>query len=243
MKGANYSTGKILYGIEDKKAAISIIKFVQRKLPAWRDDPDRSKEESEPKLNQQLCIFLNSRSREEFPMVQFVHEIYQYKSRQVDLAASPIKETPIGAVSYTIYDPLVVFECKRLPAPSAKRKMEYVSGAKKSGGIQRFKLGYHGAKLNLVAMIGYIQKRSAKEWHQEINRWITDFTDGKLSDDCTWTYDERLELFNEHHSTGIATCRSIHKRNNPIVSRDLEIHHIWVNMNARRNRYSYLEFL
>ena len=156
---------RITSGISPDTLALKTIGFVHQQLPAWRDDPYRSSEESENKLNLQLCKFLDSQARNCFPMVRFDHEEPQTGQRRIDLSASLAENMVIEAIAYTIYDPILVLESKRIPAPSSDREKEYVTGINKSGGIQRFKLGLHGAKLNLSAMIGYIQDKSARDWH------------------------------------------------------------------------------
>ena len=147
------SIGRITSGIDrENTLAIKTINFVSRQLPAWRDDPVRPQEQAEDRLNLQLCKFLDSRARNEFPMVRFDHEEYQPGRRRVDLSASPVEATTIGAKLHTVYDPILVFECKRLPAPSLDREKEYVTGGKEhtSGGLQRFKLGGHGRVLRVA---------------------------------------------------------------------------------------------
>lgn len=115
-------------------------------------------------LNPQLCRFLDVRARSEFPMITFGHEEPQASGRHIDLSASAVEGMVIEAQPYTKYDPILVIECKRIPAPSRNREKEYVTGAKPdriSGGIQRFKLGYHGARLDTVGMIGYVHPNVA----------------------------------------------------------------------------------
>jgi len=133
------SIGQITSGInQGNTLALKTIDFVRRQLPAWRDDSDRPDERSENKLNMQLCKFLDSYARNNFPMVRFDHEEYQAGHRSVDFSASPVKTTVIGVRQYTIYDPILVLECKRLPAPPPQdREREYVTGGieRKSGGF------------------------------------------------------------------------------------------------------------
>lgn len=229
-RGGHYR-GKIAAGIGPDQLAQSTLAFVYQQLPAWRDDPDRPSEESEPKLNLQLCKFLDSESRNDFPMVRFDHEEYQHARRRVDLSASPVEATVIDVKLYSIYDPFLVFECKRLPAPRNDREREYVTGGKKSsGGIQRFKLGLHGAKLDLVAIIGYIQARDAQHWHTTINRWISSLSLGKLTDGCVWDRNEKLGAFEEDAVQRTANCRSVHGRTGKVRSNRIEIQHFWVVM-------------
>jgi hypothetical protein len=158
--------------------------------------------------------------------------------RQLRILNMKSKHDEKEARLYNIYDPILVLECKRLPAPSSDREREYVTGGKerKSGGIQRFKLGLHGAELDLVAMIGYVQERSAHEWHQDINKWITDLCSGVMADGCVWRYDETLEQFEEDVSKGISSCRSVHGRTGSRASNEIEIDHLWIVMNLRQTQ-------
>lgn len=224
------------------KLILETIKFVYRQLPAWRDDPHRPDEQLEDKLNFQLCNFLNSsRARNDFPMVLFGREAPQTGLCRGDLAASPAESMFIGAKLYTTSDIILVLECKRLPAPRKDRKKEYVTGGRKSksgeikpsGGIQRFKLGLHGANLDRAVMIGYIQKHSACYWHQEINDWILKLScEAIVADGCVWNDSEKLEPLDEDLPRCIASCRSVHKRIASKSCDEIIIHHLWVTMNT-----------
>jgi len=229
---ANIDIGKITSGLVPDTIALKTINFVYAQLPAWRDDSSRPDEETEKELNLQLCKFLDSHARNDFPMVQFVHEEYQSNRRSPDISASPVAQMTIGVKLYTIYDPITVFECKRLPTPSRGREKEYVTGGTedKSGGIQRFKLGLHGVDQNIAAMIGYLQKCSAPHWHNEINKWITELCSGIITDTCNWNLNETLEPLEEDTSNGIAKCRSVHSRTGSNRSDTIVLHHLWVTM-------------
>ncbi len=228
-------TGKITSGIKFRTFQLTIIVFIHQILPNWRDDPDRPNEQSENKLNLQLCKFLDAHARNDFPMIRFDHEEYQTGRRLVDMSASPAKSILFEAKPYTIYDPVLVLEGKRLPAPSSSREKEYVTGSTKekiSGGIQRFKLGLHGAKHNLVAMIGYVQDRSACHWQGKINEWISELVSRPIGDGCIWTADETLKVFERDTSRGIYSYRSSHIRTGDIVDSEIELHHLWITMNV-----------
>ena len=192
--------GRITSGIEKSRLALQTINFVRQQLPAWRDDPDRRHEKSEPRLNLQLCKFLERRARNDFPMVQFVRRSIQSGHRSVDVS--------VVAIDYSAYEPFIVFECKRLPAPSRSREREYVTGEKRSGGIQRFKLGLHAPNLEVIGMIGYVQKHSAQYWYGQINEWIFKLSQGTTKDGCVWNKNDRLDLLEENPSTGLANCKS-----------------------------------
>ncbi|HUU19602.1 MAG TPA: hypothetical protein VMW72_20800 [Sedimentisphaerales bacterium] len=163
-------------------------------------------------------------------MVHFDHEEYQSGRRSVDLAASLVERTVLEAQLYTIYDPILVLEGKRLPAPSSDREKEYVTGKeRKSGGIQRFKLGLHGAKLNVAAMIGYVQGRSARHWYNKINEWISELVSGKTEDGCVWTDREILKTIEEDVANGITSYCSVHSR---MCGNEIELHHLWIAMSC-----------
>ena len=228
---AKPAIGKITSGLLPDTLALKTIDFVYTQLPAWRDDPDRIDKPSENKLNLRLCKFLDSHARKYFPMVFFQHEEYQSGRTSVDISASPSEAVSFGAKTYTVYDPIVVFEGKRLPAPSRGREKEYVTGGiEKSGGIQRFKLGLHGANHDIVAMVGYLQEGSACDWHDKINKWITELSNGTIADVCVWNTSEMLETLEEDASKGIANCKSTHSRSSSAQSNKILIRHLWITM-------------
>jgi len=232
-RGEGKLIGQITSGIDQPDTfALKTITFVFQQLPTWRDDSDRPVERSEDKLNLQLCKFLDTRARNDFPMVRFDHEVYQTGRRSVDLSASLVEKTVIGAWLYTIYDPILVLECKRLPAPSQDREKEYVTGGKerKSGGIQRFKLGLHGADLDIMALVGYVQERSLHHWHRKVNEWISELASGTISDSCVWNADELIEPIDKYISKGLARYRSVHSRTSHKSKNEIQIHHLWIAM-------------
>lgn len=239
MDGAStkgQSSGNITSGITSKNTlALSTINFVYQHLPNWRDDPSRPDENSEDKLNLQLCKFLDSRARHDFPMVRFDREEPQAGRRRVDLSASLVEAMVIGAKQYSIYDPFLVFEGKRLPAPSSDREKEYVTGLGQiTGGIQRFKLRLHGADMSLAAMIGYIQEGSPREWYDEINEWIAELGGGMITDVCIWNDGETLEQIDEDRSKRIASYQSVHSRSGSKASDKIIIYHLWITMNTSK---------
>lgn len=226
------SFGKIAFGINQHTLALKIIDFVRQKLPVWRDDPTRPYEQSEHRLNTQLCKFLDSQARNDFPMIRFDTEEPQVNNRKVDLSVSPAEAAFIGAREYSIYDTILVLECKRLPAPSKDREKEYVSGGKErvSGGIQRFKMGLHGTDMKLAVMIGYVQQRSANEWWREINKWILELSKNKKTDFCIWKSDETLQFLKEDAPNGLYSYKSNHGRVGK-ARHKIKIHHLWISMN------------
>jgi hypothetical protein len=203
--------------------------FVASELSSWRDDPDRPAEESEERLNAQLCKYLNVAASLRFPMVLFSHEEKQTGTRRVDFAANPSVATFVGRTYRTIYDPFLVFEGKRLPAPSKAREREYVSGGTAySGGIQRFKRGLHGATVEQAAMVGYVQDDGFTQWLTRINSWISDEVAQPSAQDETWSVHEHLAFLPQEPQATTAQARSKHSRTGSILCSEIQLRHLWV---------------
>lgn len=226
--------GKITSGITSTLPE-KTIEFVYNMLPGWRDDPDRPKEKSENKLNLQLSTYLDVYAKIIFPMVHFSHEEYQTGRRSVDMSAKPLEKIIIDAKPYTIYEPFLLFEGKRLPAPEKSREKEYVTGGKKktSGGIQRFKIGAHGKELKQAVMIGYIQERTPKAWYDNINKWITELAKGTMEDVCSWDAGETLKLCKTDGSKDLASYESLHSRIGSKLSSEIQLNHLWIVMHGK----------
>jgi hypothetical protein len=204
--------------------------FVQQQLPRWRDDSERPYEISEENLNMQLCKFLNVNARHQFPMAHFNHEEKQTSRRRIDLSVTPHSLIIAGARSYSKYEPFLVIEGKRLPAPNNDREKEYVTGFDDvSGGLQRFKMGLHGASLEIAAMIGYIQDGDPDSWLVTINGWISSLSGTDCSEGCQWYTSEQIGEYQKDDLTRIATSVSKHPRSSRVGTIIL-IHHLWVSM-------------
>lgn len=224
--------GKITSGIQPGALVRRTTSFIRENLPAWRDDPEREHVDSEESLNAQLCKFLNVVARQsDFSMVYFHHEERQSGRRRVDLSALPTLGMWIGPRHHSIYDPFLVMEGKRLPAPTLDREREYVTGGEKlNGGIQRFKLGLHGASVRAAALIGYVQDGTPAEWHTTINEWISNLTGGKDKDEI-WSLKDRLQKLTDDPEAGVSMCESVHLRVNAVSDR-AQMSHLWVEMAA-----------
>lgn len=219
--------GRITHGPKQGSVVDKTFEFVYSQLPIWRDKPHREVQVNEEALNGQLCKHLNAAARREnFSMAHFHHEERQGDRRRVDLSAQPIDETTIAGRAYQDDQAFLVFECKRLPADRKNREREYVTGDNSNGGIQRFKLGLHGATLSRAAMIAYVQKSTCSEWLTKINDWIKELAD---SAKASWSDTERLELIEDCHANRSLRSVSKHTR---ICSNtaSIELTHLWVEM-------------
>lgn len=201
------------------------IDFIWSSLLPWKNDPDRPFAEAEEVLNGQFHDFLQSRANEEFPMVYFRHEQRQEGRRKVDLSAKPVQSVTIQGLTYSKYQPIIVIEGKRLPAPTKSREREYVTGGESvSGGIQRFKLGVHGKEHQTVIILGYVQNESLQDWYDCINAWISELAGTHSSD---WSVTETLSEFQSLNSNARARSVSVHSRAIG-SSKAIRIIHFWI---------------
>jgi len=222
--------GRITSGVPVDTAALKTLEFIQRQLPAWRDDPERRCAERERDLNSQLCKYLNVAAKQaDFAMVHFHHEEPQSVLHSADSSANPVDSGWIEGRQYTKYDPLLIVEGKRLPTPGSGGEREYVSslsGESPGGGIQRFKLGLHGRTLPMAAMLGYVQARPCADWFAEVNRWIDELAS---SGDLLWSSIDRLDKFSLDPGTRMSRCESEHSRTSG-TSPTIRLAHLWVEM-------------
>ncbi len=239
------SFGKLTYRpASDEGLVPQALEFIRRQLPVWRDDPRRpeiaSETTSERLLNFSLCRHLN-RCRADHPMFQFEHETPQTGSRTVDIGVFGTNENSmIEARSYSSYEPFLVVEAKRLPAPSKDREREYVTGTDKksggpTGGIQRFKLGLHGAEIEAAVMVGYIESNSPQHWLTVVNKWIRELATTSSTDACVWTKAETLQAVDVDEINGVSASTSAHQRLSGCVTESILLHHYWIVMNPSRS--------
>ena len=168
-------------------------------------------------------------------MIIFGHEEPQASHRHADVSALPSESVVIKARPHTIYDPVLVIECKRIPAPSEDREREYVTGTdpkKLSGGIQRFKLGQHGGQMDMAAMVAYVQEGIPHQWLQKVNDWILELVDKPIGDGCPWSTDDILKEMQEYTSNDVASYHSVHDRSGTVTSSRIELHHLWIMMHT-----------
>lgn len=203
----------------------NVMDFVFEHLDAWRD----SKREpcvAESKLNEQLCVHLSYKARND-GLFLFHHEQSQAGQRRIDIAAKPASAAILACGYESMHDSITVFEAKRLPAPTKARRDEYVTGCTAtSGGIQRFRLCLHGQEHGTAGMIGYVQKDGFESVHRHINSSFTRITG--CTDGLEWTHDDRLNPLEIDRICGKARTESAHSRCDGTTIR---LHHLWIDMN------------
>lgn len=210
-----------------------IVEFIGKEIPRWRDFLNRPSESSETKLTEHLCNFLNSAAycSDEWNHIQFQTETADETAgnRKIDLTVKPLAcEIIIGNKRHTIFQALFPVECKRLPTPKGKDRdeREYVVTAKgATGGIQRFKLGHHGAEHDFAAMIGYVQQETFEYWLKKVNGWIL-----KLSIDPGKPWN-KTDIVKKLSIDSISRCylmSSVHERSGTLNS--ITIRHLWIDL-------------
>jgi hypothetical protein len=224
--------GRITHGPRPHALVERTLEFIEEELPLWRDRSDRLEEAAEEKLNAQLCKHLNAAARKKQLPVMFHHEEKQLKNRRVDISAGLDEGGFIGSIYHSIDKPFLVIEGKRLPAPGGKaRETEYVSGGSDlTGGVQRFRLGLHGAGLKTVALIGYLQNDSLQSWFERINGWIKKLSESSPAEE-KWRLEELLEGLSINSKERTSRSSSVHPR----ITADratFEIRHLWVEMSV-----------
>ncbi len=215
-------------------AKLEMVGFIAEQLPLWRDHPDRPIAHAETRLTEHLCAYLNSATygSADWSHIQFCTEPGDETRgrRTIDLAVKPRGVTIIiEHRRHNLFEMVFPIECKRLPTPRSggRDEREYVtSDPRTAGGIQRFKLGEHGATHTFAAMIGYIQEETSTHWLNMVNRWIHELS-GET--DSIWSNSDALQLLTDDPISGVSTLESRHTRGDDLD--ECELRHLWISMN------------
>ena len=152
------------------------------------------------------------------------------RGRSIDLALKPCGVAlVIEGRRHTQFDTLLPIECKRLPTPRERDRdeREYVATATGStGGMQRFKLGLHGAAHRVAAMIAYVQEQSFSHWLAQVNGWIRDLSS---ENDSAWSSMDALHPLKDDSAVGFCTLHSHHQRGSGLG--EITLQHLWIKMN------------
>ena len=209
-----------------------LLDFIGIELPKWRDRRDRKRETSETALTSQLSRHLNSAARHSaWDFLQFATEVPDERRavRKIDIAVSGADSIVwVQGRRYSDLDTLLPIECKRLPTPKGKKRdeREYVINRNSStGGIHRFKAGYHGSGHDLGAMIAYIQKDEATIWHRRVDGWVHELMRLGVAG---WTEQDSIHVATKKNLHGMSSYRSTHVRGNNL--NPIELRHLWIEM-------------
>lgn len=182
--------------------------------------------QNEKGITNRLCKILNCHK-----LLYFHHEGMQNESTgtsaSVDVEAVTTTATAFEARSYAAEETLMAIEAKRLPSPPPRsREREYLSGSnKRSGGVERFKLGIHGKNAAAWTMLGYVQKQDFPTWHRKVNTWIEDLASNQTLSGL-WESAEKLDVVALGARTARYRSRSKRRCNGELDI--IEIMHLWV---------------
>lgn len=208
----NLNTVPLNFSIPKGKAVDSIIRFLDNKLPLFKDDLQVGLKH-EDEISQDCCIYLNREARDTFFMFHFQYK-YIGKKRSSDMSI-------ISANRFESKVPLIVIEAKRLPTPGSRREREYVQGT--LGAIERFKRNFHGDGLQKSIIIAYIQKDTFVHWHDTICMWINDLIDNNLDTSINWDKGDLLKF--EKTLKAINKYSSINSRHH---QSPIRLSHYWI---------------
>ena len=122
-------------------------------------------------------------------------------------------------------------EAKRLANLGSNRLMEYLIGRfekgkyNSCGGVERFKQGIHGRKLNCGAIIGYVQGYDFVHWYGQLNSWIKELINKKMFSPVNWMPKDKLEK--EYIKSTTAKFISINSRQDDTIT----LFHLWARLN------------
>lgn len=212
---------------------MELVSFIADELPLWREHPDLPTAEAEPKLNEYLCDHLNGAvyKSSTWDHIQFRSETADEicGGRRTDISVKPLAATfIIEGRRHSQFQALFPIECKRLPTPVGKNRdpREYVtSEPRTTGGIQRFKFGYHGAAHTFAAMIAYVQEQTFSHWIHQINRWILELA---VEQPTIWCDTDILYQLSDNLITGVSILKSELERTDD--KGKCELMHLWVKM-------------
>ncbi|AEM22160.1 hypothetical protein Bint_1541 [Brachyspira intermedia PWS/A] len=196
------------------------IDFIYNRLDEWKlylykEEQMQPCSENENNLTSKLVKFLTTYNK--------VEHNYYFNSEEPQKGQCKIDIACYGIDRKTI----LVIEAKRLPTPSKKREMEYVTGFEnKNGGIQRFKLGIHGENYNISAIIGYVQNKDYKYFYEQINKWILELVKSGKDSTVKWSNDDCIKI-----TVAEDNDKAHYKSNNTRISlENIELHHLFINL-------------
>ncbi len=161
------------------------------------------------------------------------HEEKQGARRRVDVSVCPSSKAIQASLYESIYDPYLVIEGKRLPAPSSDREREYLTGFdEQSGGVQRFRLCLHGRAMSVAVMVGYVQRGEVSEWLDWINNWIDDLARSGEDNTCSWSKRDHLGKLKNNGQTNASRCESRHARVGG--QQIIRLIHLWIVIAKRK---------
>ena len=195
------SHGRLKLRVSPRRITLArLIEFLATELedfPGWQQ---LESNRNENYYNQNLNRFLQIRARDKCDAVQFDREIEHDSPGAHDIGTFPADE--IGLIvrgrKFRPREPIYTMECKRLPSPVGSRQREYLtseSGHPPRGGVQRYKMGIHGAGLDDAGIIGYVEEGTPEAWQRKINGWVDQLIRNPVDSTVVWKSADRLKPY------------------------------------------------
>jgi hypothetical protein len=229
------TSGQII-GPEIDASIITVVGCVEKVLIDFSDKYTNSEIKNEKGLTQKLLHMLTIHALREYHPFCFEKEYMEVPERgdspQVDIAAiSTLDEgIVIGAKAYE-GESFFSMEAKRLAKLGSNRLMEYLIGRSEKGkynscgGVERFKQGIHGRKLDYGAIIGYVQDYDFVHWHGQLNSWIKELINKKIFSQVNWMPKDKLQK--KHIKSKTARFLSVNSRKDDPIT----LFHLWARLN------------
>lgn len=230
------ASGKIT-GPEIDASIITVVSCVERVLIDFSDKYANSEIKNEKGLNQKLLIMLNLHALRAAHSFWFDPEYMEVPERgdspSVDFGTLTTHEEGIVIKSKTYFEDKSFFsmEAKRLANLGSNRLMEYLIGRyekgkyKNCGGVERFKQGIHGRKLDYGAIIGYVQENDFVYWYKLINSWVEELINKKIPSPANWSLKDKLQ--EKYIKSTTAKFLSVNSRRDDSIT----LFHLWSRLN------------
>ena len=120
---------------------------------------------------------------------------------------------------------------KLLKELTSNRLIEYLIGRfekdkyNSCGGVERFKQGIHGRKLNCGAIIGYVQDYNFVHWHSQLNARIKELINKKIFSPVNWMPKDKLQK--DYIKSTTAKFISVNSRQDDTIT----LFHLWARLN------------
>ena len=228
------TSGQII-GPEIDASIITVVGCVEQVLIDFSDKYKNSEIKNEKGLTQKLIHMLTIHALRQYHPFHFEKEYMEVPERgdspQVDIAAiSTLEEgIVIGAIVYE-GETFFSLEAKRLAKLGSNRLMEYLIGRSEKGkynncgGVERFKQGIHGRKLDYGAIISYVQDYDFVHWHGQLNSWIKELINKKIFSPVNWIPKDKLQK--EYIKSTTAKFISINSRQDNAIT----LFHLWARL-------------
>jgi hypothetical protein len=230
----NNGFGKITKYLQPGTSIAAVLDFVESHLPEFAQKYGYI--ENEKNLTSQLISLLGLYTHKSSCLFRFVKDdpqnLMNGNSPTVDIAvqSNQLEGVTIETKHYQNDESCFSFEAKRLSSKVGKtREKEYLigrfDGNRKyidSGGVERFKKGIHGSKLEFSGIIGYVQENDYSYWHSMINSWIDELVPGSSTSTVNWIEEDKLV---EENVSITARYRS---KNSRVGIGNIVLFHIWI---------------